>query len=101
MHIHAGTVMGGTIESSGPHIPLSRSFVKLGMSPAYSSNTCCGGAQSRPMTMTLRSRFGVAVSRFPFSLLSSFMKTPLGLIARGVDEDARDLGTRKLAGGFP
>jgi hypothetical protein len=54
MHIHAGTVMGGTIDSSGPHVPLSLSFEILGMSPAYWSKTCSGGAQSSPMIITLR-----------------------------------------------
>jgi hypothetical protein len=52
MHIHAGTVIGGTIESRGPQTPFSLNFVRFGMSPAYSSKMWRGGAQSRPMTIT-------------------------------------------------
>jgi hypothetical protein len=52
MHIHAGTVIGGVMDSSGPHRPFSRSFVRFGISSVYSSKMCSGGAQSRPMTMT-------------------------------------------------
>ena len=54
MHDHAGTVIGGSDERSGPHAPRAISPAIVGNSSRISSNTIFGGTQSRPTIITLR-----------------------------------------------
>src|SRR5258708_25491460 len=49
MHDQAGTVIGGSQLSSGPHEPASISRRRLGRSAAKRSKTRAGAAQSKPM----------------------------------------------------
>jgi hypothetical protein len=56
MHVHAGTVMGGTLERSGPHVPRARSSVRRGIASAKRSNASDGGTQSSPTTRTLNEK---------------------------------------------
>ncbi len=54
MEVHAGTVIGGIVERSGPQVPAAQIAEIRGMTSAQRSNTSAGGAQSRPMTITRR-----------------------------------------------
>src|SRR5690242_12648375 len=54
MHDHAGTVIGGSHDSSGPHAPRSMRPESTGSSPRMSSKTISGAAQSRPTIITRR-----------------------------------------------
>src|SRR5438132_656488 len=49
---HAGTVMGGSHERSGPCTPFRQRHFKFGKSSSQRSNTNSGAAQSSPMSMT-------------------------------------------------
>src|SRR6266487_5193180 len=49
---HAGTVMGGSHERSGPYTPLRQRHFKFGKSLSQRSNTNSGAAQSSPISMT-------------------------------------------------
>jgi len=49
MLAHAGTVIGGSVERSGPHVPACISFAKFGKSGRYRSKTSLGAAQSKPI----------------------------------------------------
>src|SRR5437870_12734397 len=49
---HAGTVMGGSHERSGPCTPFRQRHFKFGKSLSQRSNTNSGAAQSSPISMT-------------------------------------------------
>jgi hypothetical protein len=49
---HAGTVMGGSHERSGPCNPFRQRHFKLGKSSSQRSKTNSGAAQSRPISIT-------------------------------------------------
>src|SRR5437870_7446361 len=49
---HAGTVMGGWHERSGPCTPFRQRHFKFGKSLSQRSNTNSGAAQSSPISMT-------------------------------------------------
>jgi len=51
MHVHAGTVIGGSELRSGPHMPSSIKEHRFGIASRYRSNTNVGAAQSSPMTI--------------------------------------------------
>ena len=52
MHDHAGTVIGGSHDSSLPHAPRSMRPERTGSSSRMSSKTISGGTQSRPTIMS-------------------------------------------------
>ena len=52
MHDQAGTVIGGSHDSSGPYTPRSISPPSTGSSLFMSSNRIWGAAQSSPITIT-------------------------------------------------
>src|SRR6185437_6284978 len=56
MHDHAGTVMGGSHDSSLPHAPRSISPESTGSSLRMSSNTISGATQSSPTIISRRGR---------------------------------------------
>src|SRR4029077_3386446 len=53
MQDHAGTVIGGVIDRSPPHVPASARRNRFGSSSSQLSNTSDGSAQSNPMIITL------------------------------------------------
>ena len=53
MHVHAGTVIGGSELRSGPQVPHSIKADRFGIASRYRSNTNRGAAQSSPTTIML------------------------------------------------
>jgi hypothetical protein len=56
---HAGTVIGGSHERSGPYSPLRQIDFKFGKSSSHRSKINSGAAQSNPITITRRPAFSV------------------------------------------
>ena len=56
MHDQAGTVIGGSHDSSLPHAPRSIRPESTGSSARMSSNTISGGTQSSPTIISRRGR---------------------------------------------